>query len=210
MFELDISTSMDASNIRKTAKEIEQEEKKLRREASRLASMANKRLRRLEEQDLTNTPAYKSWFENGGVKFGVKGKTKREVQHEMARLERFLKMRTSTVRGAKKNLETVANRINIYNWENYKDLEKQISDYFSLQQKVLEYSSNIKEIGVSLNYEKVGEYVADYLRETDGAIAGTGEEVIEVTKKIVESVGKDKTSKELEKLANELERILNN
>lgn len=210
MTELNINFSIDATDIRKTAKEIEQEEKKLRREASRQASMANKRLRRLEEQVLTNTPAYKSWFENGGVKFGVKGKTKREVQHEMARLERFLKMRTSTVTGAKKNLESVANRINIYNWENYKGLQTQISNYFSLQQKVLEYSSNIKEIGVSLNYEKVGEYVADYLRETNGEMANTGEEVIEVTKKIMESVGKDKMSNELEKLANELERMLNN
>ena len=209
MADMGFSVSIDTSDIHKGAKELKEEERKLRREASRQASMANKRLKRLKEQDLTNSPAFKYWYDDGGVKFGVKGKTNQEVQHEMARMKKFLNMQTSTVTGAKKNLENIANRINIYHWDNYKDLEKQISNYYSLQQKVLEFSSNIKEIGTSLNYEKVGEYVADYLRETNGEIEGTGEEVLEITKNIMESIGNEKMSEELEKLANKMDKMLN-
>lgn len=204
-----LSVSIDNSDIHRGAKELKEKERELRREASRQASMANKRLKRLEEQDLTNTPAFKSWYDDGGVKFGVRGKTNREVQHEMARMKKFLNMQTSTVTGAKKNLENIANRINIYHWDNYKDLEKQIANYYSLQQKVLEYSSNIKEIGVSLNYQKVGEYVADYLNETNGEIQETGEEVLKITKHIMESIGNQKMSEELERLANQMDKMLN-
>lgn len=179
---------------------LTKEEKALRREASRKASMANKRLQRLEEQGLVNTPAYRSWFEAGGVKFGVRGKTQREVQYEMARLDRFLEMQTSTVRGAKKNLRNIAERVGIYNWENYKDLEQQINEYYYLQRKVLEYSRNIKEIGTSLNYEKVGEVVADYLEEVDGVISDTGDEVVEITQRVIEAISREKMTEELERL----------
>lgn len=200
---------VDNSGMREEIKELKEEERKLRREASRQASMANKRLKRLEEQDLTNTPAFRSWYDEGGVKFGVKGKSNRELQHEMARMKRFLKMQTSTVRGAKQNLENVAKRINIYHWDNYKDLEQQISNYYSLQSKVLEYSSNIKEIGVSLNYEKVGEYVADYLQETNGKMIGTGEEIAEITEKILAGMAHEKGSELLEQLAKKLDNMTN-
>ena len=35
--------------------------KELKKEVSRMASMANKRLKRLEKNELTDLPAYKSW-----------------------------------------------------------------------------------------------------------------------------------------------------
>lgn len=206
---VELKYKVDNAGMQKEIKELQEEEKKLRREASRQASMANKRLKRLQEQDLTNTPAFRSWYDEGGVKFGVKGKSNKELQHEMARMKRFLKMQTSTVRGAKQNLENVAKRIKIYHWDNYKDLEQQISNYYSLQSKVLEYSSNIKEIGVSLNYEKVGEYVADYLQETNGVMLGTGEEIAEITEKIIEGMTYEKGSELLEQLANKLEKMTN-
>lgn len=204
MGKLTVSIDVEKSDIQK----LKQEERELRREASRKASMANKRLKRLEEQGLTKTSAYKSWFDNGGVKFGVRGKSKRQVQMEMARLDKFLNMQTSTVGGAKKNLESIANRIELYNWDNYKDLEKQIANYYELQNKVLEYSRNIKEIGVSLNYQKVGEVVSDYLKETNGVMFGTGEEVLELTKKTVEAIGRGKMSEVLDDLTAKMENML--
>ena len=44
-----------------------------RAQASRLASLANKRVQRLESNGLTDSPAYKKYIETGG-KFGVRGK----------------------------------------------------------------------------------------------------------------------------------------
>ena len=48
--------------------------KAYRIEASRLASMANKRIKRLEDRDVKASPAYDRWLRDGAVKFSVKGK----------------------------------------------------------------------------------------------------------------------------------------
>ena len=60
-----------SSNIKISAKktqEFTKQEQKYRREASRKVSMANKRLKRMEEQNLSMSPAYKKWIDEGGVK----------------------------------------------------------------------------------------------------------------------------------------------
>ena len=49
------------------------QERKYRQEASRKVSMANKRLKRMEEQNLSMSPAYRKWIDEGGQKFGIKG-----------------------------------------------------------------------------------------------------------------------------------------
>ena len=46
----------------------------LKKEVSRMASMANKRLVRLERNELTDLPAYQSWVQNGAIKFSVANK----------------------------------------------------------------------------------------------------------------------------------------
>ena len=51
---------------------ISKEERKLRQEASRLVSLANKRIKRIEQQGLTESPAYKKFVEDGKQKFGYR------------------------------------------------------------------------------------------------------------------------------------------
>lgn len=82
--------------------------KELRKEVSRMASMANKRIDRLERNNLTMLPAYKAWAENGAVRFSVKGKTYQETQAEYWRLKNFLDDRTSTVKQANQFLKEMA------------------------------------------------------------------------------------------------------
>ena len=74
------------------------EYKRLKKETSRLASMANKRLDRLESNNLTMMPSYMSWQANGAIRFSVKGKTYNQLQSEYWRVKHFLDERTSTVR----------------------------------------------------------------------------------------------------------------
>lgn len=74
--------------------------KELRAEVSRMASMANKRLNRLENNNLTMLPAYQAWEQNGSIRFSVKGKDYNQLQAEFWRLKNFLDDRTSTVREA--------------------------------------------------------------------------------------------------------------
>ena len=72
----------------------------LAKEVSRLASAANKRLVRLEKQNIT-TPASVYIKEHGG-KFSVAGKNVFELREEFQRAKGFLESETSTVRGYKK------------------------------------------------------------------------------------------------------------
>ena len=87
---------------------VKQAQAEFRKEVSRLASLANKRIQRLEDAKLTDSPAYQKWVENGSVKFGVKGKTYNQLQSEMARLNRFINAQTSTIRGINSNLKEMA------------------------------------------------------------------------------------------------------
>lgn len=166
-------------------KRFSEEERKFRQEASRLSSMANKRLGRLKEQSLVQSPAYKSWVDDGAVKFGIQGKTYNEVKAEVGRLNKFLNMSTSTVRETKKHFKTVANRVGITKFENIKDLQKQLNNFFEVSAKVKEYLHNSKEIGVAIGYQKVWEIVSNYVQETESTLSDVESDVMEITKKIV-------------------------
>lgn len=65
---------------------------------SRYASMANKRLRRLEKVGLTRSAGYKKAMRLGG-NFSVKGKNKKQLLSELNRVLDFLSMKSSTVKG---------------------------------------------------------------------------------------------------------------
>ena len=81
----------------------------LKKEVSRMASQANKRLVRLESNELTELPAYQSWVDGGAIKFSVKGKDYNQLQAEFWRLKNFLDNKTSLVRQANKYLRDMAN-----------------------------------------------------------------------------------------------------
>ena len=93
--------------------------KAVKAEMSKLASMANKRIARLESANLESSPAYKKWVDDGSVKFGVKGKTHNELQAELSRLKNFINAETSTVRGVNNTLKEMAKNTGI----KYRDWE---------------------------------------------------------------------------------------
>lgn len=71
----------------------------LREAVSRLASAANKRLKRVSKDDIVS-PAQIEASESGG-KFSTKGKSEIELQVEFRRVSNFLRDKTSTVTGAR-------------------------------------------------------------------------------------------------------------
>lgn len=183
---------------RRDHRRFTEEERKLRAEARRLVSMANKRLRRLEQQNLINSPAYKKWVEDGAQKFSVKGKSIEEVKQEVARMNAFLKMQTSTVRGAKRYFENVAKEVGIEKFEDFTDLQRKLNTFFETTAKVKEYLYNTKEIGVAIGYQKIWEVVSDYVEEVGHELELTEETVLEMTKKLVESVGYSEVERKLD------------
>lgn len=135
-------------------------ERKLRRETSRLASMANKRVQRLEDNNLTDTPAYKIYVEGG--RFGVRGKTFNEVQQELSRLRRFVDAKTSTIRGTNAVLREMAANTGM-KYDNMKDLRSKAPQFFELASKVEQYLRNVEDIAAAIGYQKIWEAINEYV-----------------------------------------------
>lgn len=163
------------------------EEKKYRQEASRKVSMANKRLKRMEEQNLTMSPAYKKWIDEGGQKFGVRGKSTDEVRAEVARLNKFLKQTTSTVRGTKKYLTNVAVQVGIVDYNSYQSLNSQLKDFFEVSDRVREYLKNSKEVSVSIGYKKIWEQVNEYAETVGKEFNSLNRDIAEIAKSITQA-----------------------
>ena len=149
---------------------IKERERKYKAEVSRKASMANKRLKRLEKNDLTNLPAYRNWLDyKGGVKFSVKGKSHNELVAEMARLDHFINAKTSTVRGANTTLKQIASSTNI-SYKRVGELNVKLSKFFDLYYKVEQYLQNSMQIANAVGSDTVMQVVSDYVKDQEQTI----------------------------------------
>ena len=162
---------MDRFGVKAKVEEIKREEKELRKQVSRLASMANKRIQRLEQSELTDTPAYKSWEENGAHKFSVRGKTYQEVQAEYWRVKKFIENKTSTVTGAKQVLYDMASATGI-EYTDIADLQAKASSFFSIASKVKQYLQSVGDSAIALDYQKIWEQINLYIKEENVELAG--------------------------------------
>ena len=135
----------------------------MKREANRLTSMANKRVRRLESNNLTDAPAYQQYMQGGG-KFTVRGKDFNQLQAEIARLQNFLNSETSTVRGYNNVLKEMANNTGI-KYKNLTDLKEKSSTFFELQSKVEQYLRQVEDMGSAIGYQKIWETINVYVRD---------------------------------------------
>lgn len=132
--------------------------KELRAEVSRMASMANKRLNRLESNNLTMLPAYQAWEQNGSIRFSVKGKDYNQLQAEFWRLKNFLDDRTSTVREANAFLREMAENTGI-KYNGLEDLKSKSARFFELAEKIREYNQAIGQAAQALDYQKIWQQI---------------------------------------------------
>lgn len=132
--------------------------KELKAEVSRMASMANKRLNRLENNNLTMLPAYQAWEQNGSIRFSVKGKDYNQLQAEFWRLKNFLDDRTSTVREANAFLREMAENTGI-KYNGLEDLKNKSARFFELAEKIREYNQAIGQAAQALDYQKIWQQI---------------------------------------------------
>lgn len=129
-----------------------------RKEISRLVSLANKRLKRLEEKGYTDNPAY---VKSGGY-FSIKGKNHNETQKELARLNRFINATTSTIRGTNAYLKEMAVNTGV-KYKNLQDLRAKATKFFELSSKVEQYLRNVEDMASAIDYEQIWEQVNVYV-----------------------------------------------
>lgn len=144
--------------------------KELRKEVSRMASMANKRIDRLERNNLTMLPAYQAWENNGAVRFSVKGKSYEETQAEYWRLKKFLDDRTSTVKQANDFLREMAENTGIQ-YNGLEDLKEKSAKFFELADLIKQYNQSINQSAQALDYQKIWKDINTYVLDTDADLA---------------------------------------
>lgn len=144
--------------------------KELRKEVSRMASMANKRIDRLERNNLTMLPAYQAWESNGSVRFSVKGKSYEETQAEYWRLKKFLDDRTSTVKQANNFLKEMAENTGIQ-YNGLEDLKAKSAKFFELADLIKQYNQSINQSAQALDYQKIWKDINTYILDTNADLA---------------------------------------
>ena len=166
---------------------VKKAQAEFRKEVSRLASLANKRIQRLEAAKLTDSPAYQKWVENGAVKFGVKGKTYNQLQSEMARLNRFINAQTSTVRGINRNLKEMAANTGI-KYGTLKELRSKATSFFELASKVEQYLRTVNDMASAIGYNKIWEVINEYVEREKIDLSGAENNIDELSKMVSELI----------------------
>lgn len=156
-----------------------------RREASRLASLANKRVKRLEEKGLQDSPAYQGFIARGDARFGVKGKDHNELQKEVARMKAFINANTSTVRGINTYLKDIAQNTGI-SYDNLEDLHKKAPKFFELSSKVEQYLRTVEDMASAIGYQKIWESINEYVQTNEIDLSDANQSIDDM----IENIGK--------------------
>lgn len=191
-----LETANKVFNLVRQEKELK-EYKDLRREVSKRASLANKRVTRLEKQGFNEaSKAYRDAFSQGiSGKFGIKGlQNKKEVLRELERIDNFLNAQTSTISGLKKYLDGVAKR----RGENiprggYKAYANKYSNLFRAHERLRQfrdasvpYSSDDEMESINSVIEQLGDeykYSGDELDAIVELALGEQEQKVDLTRK---------------------------
>lgn len=181
---------------------FKQDYQSLKREVSRLASMANKRLVRLEKNGFEDSPAYKQWIESGGEKFSVRGKDYNELQKELARVRQFVNAKTSTIRGAQSVLKAIAANTGA-NFKG-KELWAQASNFFRVASMIEQYIRNTEDVASAIGYQKIWTAINQYTKANDIDLAAMQVDMEQIVGNIAQMIGIEATNTVVDPLADML------
>lgn len=105
---------------------------------SRLVSASNKRVKRLEQSNLGESPALRGLKarENGQTRLSVKGKTHGQIEHTFITAKNFLSMKSSSISGYKKTIKNIRKSVSERIGKDVSDLD--ISKLYSTLHKAQE------------------------------------------------------------------------
>lgn len=181
---------------------FKQDYQSLKREVSRLASMANKRLVRLEDNGFEDSPAYKQWIESGGKKFSVRGKDYNALQKELARVRQFVNAKTSTIRGAQSVLKAIAANTGA-NFKG-KELWAQASNFFRVASMIEQYIRNTEDVASAIGYQKIWTAINQYTQANDIDLAAMQVDMEQMVGNIAQMIGIEATNTVVDPLADML------
>lgn len=169
------------NEIKKEKKKYSKERKELAKKVSEMARTANKRLDRLEKNHLEGQSAYKAWYDDGGIRFSVKGKNYQQLQKEYWRVQKFLDAQTSTIRGAKENMERVAKEVMKLDKEtvasmSLEDLNNATSNFFKIKEAMEKHYEEINDNARRIDYQKMFAEISEYYKNSISELSELGNE----------------------------------
>lgn len=156
-------------------------------------AMANKRIARLEKNNLTELSAYRSWSNKdnwrGGEKFSSAGSNYRDLQKELARVDKFLNNKSSLVREANKQLKSIADNTGI-KYEKVSDLPQLTSKFFELASKAEQYLRNVQGT-VAVQYQEIWQEINAYLEKESIDLNDSGVDVEQILNEIMNNMNSE-------------------
>ena len=159
----DVVKQLAEQVVNKIAKQHEARQQLSRAEVSKLVAKANKRVARLERNNLEDSPAYQKLVNDGDVRFSVRGKDHNQLQKEVSRLNKFLESETSTVRGINRVLKDMARNTGI-KYKTLAELRTKSAKFFELSSKVEQYLRTVEDMASAIGYQKIWEAINKYVK----------------------------------------------
>ena len=169
--------------------EMSSEYKATRMEVSRKASLANKRIARLEKNNLTDSPAYQKFMESGGQRFSIRGKTGSELTKELIKINNFIEMKTSTVKGLNQVLKDTASRVGV-TYKDMADLRQKSGKFFELYNKAMQYLDTVENMGHAFDSTEVMESVRQIVKQEKIDLSDSETSVDEMITKVTDLLTK--------------------
>lgn len=178
-----------------------------RKEVSRKAAIANKRIKRLEEKGMTSSPAYQKWLLDGGQKFSVRGKSYNEVQAELARINKYLDSATSSITGAKKVVKQMMDNIGVrdknFKKKNFEQIQQETKKFFEIASQIEQYMRTVEDRASSLGYQKIWEAINKYTKDVDNEILSSERDVSSISSDVIKALKEIENSDVNEKIRGE-------
>lgn len=172
-------------NVQKTQSNAR---KALAKTIDRAKTTLKKRIKRLENNNLTDSPAYKQYMLNEDViKFSVKGKTTQELQSEYWKLKRLIDLKTGTVKGANETLKQIANITNI-KYKNLNELKSKSKLFFELADKLENIYTSMGETAKAIDYRKIWQDVEEIMKQERKQINNALKDISELNDEAIEGL----------------------
>lgn len=188
-------------NVQKTQSNAR---KALAKTIDRAKTTLKKRIKRLENNNLTDSPAYKQYMLNEDViKFSVKGKTTQELQSEYWKLKRLIDLKTGTVKGANETLKQIANITNI-KYKNLNELKSKSKLFFELAEKLENIYTSMGETAKAIDYRKIWQDVEEIMKQERKQIDNALKDISELNDEAIEGLSDSLISEFTKYIENEL------
>lgn len=178
-----------------------------RKEVSRKAAIANKRIKRLEEKGMTSSPAYQRWLSDGGKKFSVRGKSYNEVQAELARINKYLDSATSSITGAKKVVKQMMDNIGVrdknFKKKNFEQIQQETKKFFEIASQIEQYMRTVEDRASSLGYQKIWDAINKYTKDVDNEMLSSERDVSSISSDVIKALKEIENSDVNEKIRGE-------